>query len=420
MEDAVAQQDAALLASLVKAQLAGNAASALELLQLAAEVISKELAAVEEPLPPITPGAAAEGEDSAIVSLPNLSLAVPRGRFDLSLTSAGVILRGKVGKAGLQQLGPVRWSNVTHTLKLPKQEGSRKAGAPARTYLLTLVLAEPLTIGKQEYSCLVVNADGVKPMQSLPAVAASEKGELAARLAQARAALEKEEQLSEHIVLSHLFAASLGVPKALEPDAEFCSLEAVQAWKGVEEGTLYPLRAGLCFLTKPAIFLSAEDILSAEAGRGGGPRGGELVVHRVSAKIPYVFSNLSRSDVPLLLAYLSKLRNSGLGGEEADKEDDEEADPDFVAEEAEVEEPPVKRRCTRGQLQASLSSASSSTAKPAESAKLISELPALADRIDRIANIDEDDDEEGAEAEGEESEEEPDVGDDDDVIVSTS
>ncbi|CAE8597715.1 unnamed protein product, partial [Polarella glacialis] len=122
------------------------------------------------------------------------------------------------------------------------------------------------------------------------------------------------------------------------PEPEVCSLEAVQAWRGVEEGMIYPLRGGLCFLPRPATFIPAEDILSAEAGKGGGPRGGDLVVHRVDKALPDTFSNVSRADIPNLLAYLSKLVALRAPGD-GEADDDEDADdPDFEDEDDEDDE----------------------------------------------------------------------------------
>ncbi|CAE8638480.1 unnamed protein product, partial [Polarella glacialis] len=230
---AVAAQDAAQLAKLVQERLAGDATSAAELLQAAAEVATAMAAGTAPPARqiPLAVAAADSGkeQDSAeLMMLGGLSLTVPKGRFDLIFTSTGLTLRGLIrggpgtGGRGAQALRPIPWSDVLHVFKLPKQDGGRKAGAPARTYMLVLALRHPLVVGKQEHQCVVVNADGAKPFSALPPVAEAAECPLRYRLA---TALEGEEgAMAEHSVLARVFAAAVGFPIAV-PEPEVCSLE---------------------------------------------------------------------------------------------------------------------------------------------------------------------------------------------------
>ena len=55
---------------------------------------------------------------------------------------------------------------------------------------------------------------------------------------------------------------------------------------------------GLCFLPKPAIFVPGEDMLQAEAGPRRGPRGGDLILHRVQSK-QVKFQQISAGDMNL-------------------------------------------------------------------------------------------------------------------------
>eukprot|EP00930_Biecheleria_cincta_P034166 TRINITY_DN23628_c0_g1_i1.p1 TRINITY_DN23628_c0_g1~~TRINITY_DN23628_c0_g1_i1.p1 ORF type:complete len:443 (+),score=98.70 TRINITY_DN23628_c0_g1_i1:23-1330(+) len=371
MEAAVAAQDPVRLAALVQERLAGDASSAAELLQAAAQVALTGASAGYRTGAEASSSAAASSseaalasscaEDEALLTLQGISLALPRGRFDLVFSSRALSLRGK-GKGGSQLLGPVAWSDVMHVFKVPKQECiTRKAGIPPRSYLLVLVLARPLVVGKQEHRCIVVNADGTKPFASLPE---ARGGQLEQALAQAK----REDQLAEHLVFSLLFGSCPGVTEVKQVEPELCSLEAVQAWRGVESGYLYPLRSGLLFLLRPATFISSEDMLGAEAGSGGGPRGGELVVHRVSTKAPEIFSNVGRGDMPVLLSYLSKIVTHR-GPDGIGDDDDDEDDKDFEDDDDEEEEVPVRRRArTRSQLaavQQAFASSSSACEPPA-------------------------------------------------------
>ncbi|CAJ1363528.1 unnamed protein product [Effrenium voratum] len=334
MDAAVAAQDAAKLAGLVKEQLGPTAA--LKLLQGSVNELTKE-----------APLVVAE----VLVKLPSISVSMPRGRYDLLLTEKGLVFQGKT------PLGLILWEDVVHLLKVPKQESNRKAGAPAKMYLLVLVLSQPVVVGKQEHRCIVLNANGTKAAPA-PALEPGGSGsQRHAKVAKVLEALSAEGQ-AEHEVLSRVLEAGRGIEK-VEPAPSVCALEGIQAWKGVEEGVLYPLSVGLCFLPKPAIFMPAKDILHAEAGSGHGPRGGDLIIHRISNTTPHIFSNLAGADVTALLAYLSTLvahhqSNGGGVPKHVSGEDDEEADPDY---EVEGDQRPAKRRAvTRSQTKAAAAS----------------------------------------------------------------
>ncbi|CAE7201447.1 POB3 [Symbiodinium natans] len=323
MEAAVAKQDAEKFAELVQAKLSGNRAAAASLLQQAIKCLNKE-----------TPADVLPAE--VLATFPGTSLSAPRGRYDMIFTSTGVTFSGKT------PLGPIRWDAVRYFLKLPKLETNRTAGTVAKTYWLVLVLSQPLTVGKQECQCIALNANGTKAPQCPPALQPAGEDQRCAGILKDLAAAG---ETSEYLVLSKCLETMIGADKALSPEPATCVLEAVQAWKGVDEGVLYPLSAGLCFLPKPAVFLPIEDIFDAEAGSNSGPRGGELIIHRLSEKKPTVFGNLAGADGPALLAYLASVVQRRSEEDDPDFEDDDEEDPDFVA-----DAPPAKRRVvTRSQ-----------------------------------------------------------------------
>ncbi|CAE7942289.1 POB3 [Symbiodinium necroappetens] len=314
------------------AKLSGDRAAATSLLQQTIKCLSKE--APKDVLPA-----------EVLATFPGTSLAAPRGRYDMLFTSSGLTFGGKT------PLGPIAWDAVRYFLKLPCLETNRKAGTVAKNYWLVLVLSQPLLVGKQEYQCVALKASGTKAPQCPPALQSGTGDH--ERCAAVLKALTAAEEKSEYLVLSRFLEAMIGVDKALSPEPTTCVLEAVQAWRGVEEGVLYPLAAGLCFLPKPATFLPAEargghekfgasqrgaseDILDAEAGSNSGPRGGELIIHRYNDKKPTVFSNLAGADASALLAYLASVVQHRADNVDPDMEDDEEEDPDFV-----VDAPPA-------------------------------------------------------------------------------
>ena len=76
------------------------------------------------------------------------------------------------------------------------------------------------------------------------------------------------------------------------------------------------------------------------------------VIHTVDRAMPEVFSNVSRTDIPLLLAYLAKL--VALRNPDGAQDDDEENDPDFADEDSsddDYEEEPSTTNDTQRQHQ---------------------------------------------------------------------
>lgn len=266
----------------------------------------------------------------------------PKGRFEITVTEEG--LRAQ----GASKTFQFQWTDVLHFLKLPKWEHSRKAGAAAKCYWLVLVLEQAFSLGKQQHQCLVLNANGVKAPEKRPVLA---EGRDTARQQRCAQALENEPSTAEATILSRLLAACLG-RKALEPESSACSVEAVPAWADLDEGHIYPLSVGLCFLPKPAIFVPGEDMLQAEAGPRRGPRGGDLILHRVQSK-QVKFQQISAGDMNALLSYISALASqyhpSEARADDQNLEDDED-DSDFEDEVVGTTNPPAKRRAvTRSQ-----------------------------------------------------------------------
>eukprot|EP00434_Breviolum_minutum_P018057 symbB.v1.2.015924.t1/scaffold1202.1/size131747/8 len=323
MEEAVMAKNGGKLAELVKDKL-GDANAALKLLQDSAATLSAEAPVV------------LESDALVLVELHALSVATPRGRFDITLAERGVFVQGKPLCLG-------RTRDVLHVLLLPKQEPNRKPGTAAKMYWVVLVLECPISVGKQQHHCLVLNANGMKAPVNAPRLGsnASPRGQRCAKAVVAGTT-------PEHEVLAKLFAACIGIEKAVEPDRAVCLLESVQAFSAREEGFIYPLSIGLCFVPKPAVFVPAEDMLQAEAGTGRGPRGADLLLHRV-AGAQVRFESIPGSDMSSLLSYIKKVSSHGDNsrGDASPYEEDE--DSDFEDEVAETSRPAKRRAVTRSQ-----------------------------------------------------------------------
>ena len=310
MEEAVMAKNGGKLAELVKDKL-GDANAALKLLQDSAATLSAEAPVVLE-----SDALVSAPPAEVLVELHALSVATPRGRFDITLAERGVFVQGKPLRC------EIPWADVLHVLLLPKQEPNRKPGTAAKMYWVVLVLECPISVGKQQHHCLVLNANGMKAPVNAPRLGsnASPRGQRCAKVMEAVVA----GTTPEHEVLAKLFAACIGIEKAVEPDRAVCLLESVQAFSAREEGFIYPLSIGLCFVPKPAVFVPAEDMLQAEAGTGRGPRGADLLLHRVVSS----HGDNSRGDA-------------------SPYEEDE--DSDFEDEVAETSRPAKRRAVTRSQ-----------------------------------------------------------------------
>jgi len=338
MEDAVRAKDANALAALVTQLLGGRNDLATQLLQAAAQLSATgdSLPKPEFPVPELEAANAVPSQtgvdDADFVVFNSLSVVVPRGRFDLTLAVSGIKLVGKSGP-----LGPLRWADVSNVLKLPKSTYNRRAGMPPTAFYVVMVLRKPLAVGKQQHGCIVINADGLKPLSMVHA-----RGLPHGRGAKIAAVVSgcKDDE-DEATTLPRLLSAAVGVGID-QHDPNICELEWVRAHRGVDEGTLYALPVGFIFLPKPAMFIPATELAGITVGRSGGIHIGasstDLVIERAGVAEPEVFSNINKEDVAALARYVNavtSIRNrgvesaSGSQGRRCTDSDDEEADEDY-------------------------------------------------------------------------------------------
>lgn len=252
----------------------------------------------------------------------------------MALGTAGLALRGK--GQGTKCL-VVPWTDITHFVKLAKPD----LPARARAWNLVLSLRAPLEVGKQSMRCVVLNASSAsrpssngssKSVVCKGEEADTEGGHRTARIESALAAAAPDEP--EHKYLTRILAAATDLP-VHESEEAVCPVEFVKAYRGVDDGQLYPLRAGLCFVTRPArtLFLPAQDIASIECSSRAASTA-DLVVSCGGAS--EVFSNIANDDLLLLRGFMKVLADArGDSGAAAagGGEDDEEADEDYEPEE---------------------------------------------------------------------------------------
>lgn len=350
-EDVVASKDAAAFAKSLKEKL--GEPETVKLLQGTLAVLCPSSASsgvdalvtapadakVEDQLP----AAGSLPLDEIVLTLPGISFVAPHGRHDCIMTEDSIFLKSQSGKKAL--IPPIPLADVKHLLKLPKLEAMRAAGAPAKTYWLVLVLEHPITVGKQIHKCVVMKLEGVKvPSSKLQAPSLGPKS--CARRDRCERALREALEAEEAVVVSAVVAACVNAT-VLEPEASVCILEGAEARaERGELGVLYPLRSGLAFLPKPAIFVPGDDILEAQAGTGA-PGGEDLIIHRESGG-EVRFQSVASSDLKALLSYFAtlapKIQNGNGASDTLWPEEDDGSD--FEDEDAR----PAKRRVvTRSQ-----------------------------------------------------------------------
>lgn len=286
--------------------------------------------------------------------VPDLAFASPRGRFDVHFCPDGLKLHGKAG-----EFGPISWADVLHVFKLPKA-GKRPAGQPPRAYHMNLALKIPLTVGKQKHTCLVLSADGKKPASDgiFNAIESDAFRSWAARqqdtsISSSASGAAGE---AEHVTLTRLFSLGLGMAIE-EPDNTVFVAESVQAFHGFEDGALYFLRAGLCFLPKPWIFIPMKDISAIDVcpGRGSGQTLDVQVNCLSGAESPVVFTSVPHEYDSAIFKFAQRVAGHGKRAGESSKNDEDAEDSDYqeepsdddVIEVTEDAGPPVKKMCTR-------------------------------------------------------------------------
>lgn len=104
-------------------------------------------------------------DDPALLTLDNVQLLQPRGRFDLSFRKGGVSISGKAGAVD------VSWANVRHVLRLPRPEGynwgkNLNPEDPAGSDLLALPLKESVPFRKNK--ARNKNLEGKKTLSDVP------------------------------------------------------------------------------------------------------------------------------------------------------------------------------------------------------------------------------------------------------------
>mmetsp|Transcript_19242 Transcript_19242/g.41348 ORF Transcript_19242/g.41348 Transcript_19242/m.41348 type:complete len:451 (-) Transcript_19242:544-1896(-) len=343
---ALISRDAVLLGKAVK-QILGNASKAF------LEKVMAEAVPCKTEGGPLRAGGGEAAAAPSLLTLPQLSLQTPRGRFDVHLGRRGLSFlppsRGAQVVAGLTE---IPWSDVRIVIRVPKLDAAQKANTPVRAYYIVLALQKPFQVGKQHHSCVVFNVDGVKPYPHLGSlklqeVATETDAAMISKWQGMLSSLQAQPSpQAEHETLGMILKQAAGKDHIEEPDIEMSPCPYFKVYRGVDEGGLYPLRTGLLFLPKPALYIPSDDIRRIATGREGKVHCAavytEIQIQLGVGDAQETFGNFPKCEVPQLMAYAAKLAERAraerlsqgdiAGVMRAFQEDDEEADRDFEPE----------------------------------------------------------------------------------------
>ena len=201
--------------------------------------------------------------DEVLVVVADAQLVEPRGRFSISLSSNGILCQGT------QANFFVRWTQISHCACVPNSTSTKKEGEE----LMAFLFAVPIKYNNKEIKSFLWNLN---------------KSELKKITTKC---LEPEMEISgtEHFVVSMLMSKLCGTKVMIPNNLLFQSATLrrpfLKCYRGIQEGSLYPLHHGLIFL-RPLLLIPIESIASLTAGRGGGSSSTRYIDLMVSPVTP--------------------------------------------------------------------------------------------------------------------------------------
>ena len=235
------------------------------------------------------------GNGQIWLKMDDLQCFEPRGRFNASFTSSGLLLEGKNAN------GFIPWESVSHVSAFPSNATTKKEGED----LLAMRLSPAVKFAGKDMSGILFNLSkclGTPIKATLPASALHGRHEAtaiegihSAVVPQAIEALWGKAVVAPRKELFQTIG--MGPGGATRP--------YLRCHKGVQEGAIYPLSNGVVFV-KPLLFLPAEEIASLSAGRGGGSgqtRYVDLKIETADDKV-FEFVNIEREELPALQGYV--------------------------------------------------------------------------------------------------------------------
>lgn len=178
-----------------------------------------------------------------MLEIDNVQCFEPRGRFNLKITTTAIFLEGKQ----FSVLVPVE--AVSDVVCLPSFTSAKKEGED----YLAFQLSTPVKVNNKETKHLLINL-----MRIVNPTTRSKSG---------------DNDVNESAVVMMALQDATGVHISRPQASLFATVRDqkpyLKCYRGTQEGAIYPLQSGVIFV-KPLLFISADEIASISAGRGGG------------------------------------------------------------------------------------------------------------------------------------------------------
>lgn len=270
-----------------------------------------------------------------IVSLAEVLLLTPRGRYDLDFSQDSLRLRGKTYDYKLL------YKSIQRIFSLPKMDGINQ--------LVILQVDPPLRQGQTKYNFLTLQFDAQEELEVELNIDDDEYE------ANYKNKLNKSYSASSHLVLANILRGfterRVVLPGTYLSNQGLvglaCSLKA-------NEGQIYPLEKCLLFVTKPTLLITYSEIkliTFSRVGAGSAQRTFDMEIE-IKSGIKHNFGNLDKQEQPLLESYFvqkglnvvndekvaKQMLVAAMGGDDDDgdadmgsADDDESPDEDFAS-----------------------------------------------------------------------------------------
>lgn len=278
MENAILLNDAPMLVNLMKSAVSKEPLNEVIRLEMLLKVLQKSVTIVTKSIADEKISAFNNERASKDVHLTieDLQLFEPRGRFNISMDSNGISIHGK----GISS--KIYWGGISYVISLPNPQSSKKDP----TSQLALSLSEDILYNS-------------KPIRNLLMILSS----------------SRQMTITEPFVLAgdqlHCFTTLLehgwGKKIANCQPTIFQSANgqlSLRCFRGVQEGSLYLLADGVLFL-KPMLWIHADNISSITAGRGGSAQTRYIdIIITSTVDKTYEFGNIDRDELPFIQHYV--------------------------------------------------------------------------------------------------------------------
>ena len=264
MEDALVRNDVVGLVDLMKQTIAGSlntGDTGKQSLEVLKTILQSSLNTVNAQLTNINKldvVSLATSTGSILLEIDNVQCFEPRGRFNLKVTSTSIVLEGKQ----FSVLIPVQ--AVEEVLCLPSFTSAKKEGED----YLAFKLEESVKINNKDSKTILLNLSRTNNPSTRSVSGDNDQSEATAVM----------------MTIQDATGVHISRPQASLFSTIRDQKSYLKCYKGTQEGAIYLMPCGVVFI-RPLLFISADEIASISAGRGGGAgntRYVDLMVRKLS------------------------------------------------------------------------------------------------------------------------------------------